>query len=327
MSHHANPTHTTVLITGATGNVGQEVIRALLSQGTRLNIRAGVRNIEKDSKELPKAGVQAVLFDFMDASTHTPALQNCDLLFLLRPPQISDVNTFFKPLIVTAREAGVQHIIFLSVQGAENSKFIPHYKIEQLIIQSGIPYTFLRPAYFMQNFSTTLRHDLVKKQRVFLPAGKAKFTIIDVADIGKVAAKVIETPSHYLTQALELTNYEQLNFGEMTDIISQETGRNIRYISPNLLSFFIAKKREGVPTIFILVMIMLHYLPRFTKTPNISKKVEEITGNTPKTFRAFVAQNKHLLINQYPKRGICEFDFLTNIIVLLYSLPFHLFKK
>ena len=104
-------------------------------------------------------------------------------MFLLRPPQLTDD---FGDFIARAGRGGWRHIVFLSVQGAENNRFIPHHKTEQLLICSGLAYTLLRPAYFMQNFTTTLRADLVERHRIFLPAGRARFTLIDVDDISRV---------------------------------------------------------------------------------------------------------------------------------------------
>lgn len=72
------------------------------------------------------------------------------------------------------------------LQGVEKSRIIPHHKIEKQIVTRGIPYTFLRLAYFIQNFTTTLHHALVNKRKIFLPAGNTKLTSIDVTDIGNV---------------------------------------------------------------------------------------------------------------------------------------------
>ena len=81
-------------------------------------------------------------------------------------------------------------------KGAENNRFIPNHKTEQLLICSGLAYTLLRPAYFMQNFTTTLRADLVERHRIFLPAGRARFTLIDVDDISRVGGTSAKsTPS------------------------------------------------------------------------------------------------------------------------------------
>jgi len=284
-----------VLITGATGNVGIEVLSALKNINHQLEIYAGVRDSEIGNEKLASFNIKNIKFDFTNSETLVPAIKNIDLLFLLRPPQISDVSKYFAPLIEIAKQASVKHIVFLSVQGVEKSKIIPHYKIEKLIVNSKIPYTFLRPAYFMQNFTTTLRNDLVNNQRIYLPAGQAKFTIIDIEDIGAVAAKVLTETQNHINKSYELTNSETLTFTEMAKIISNVIGITINFVSPNLLQFFLAKRKENMPSMLILVMIMLHYFPRFQKTPKTTDCVKMITGHEPKSFDKFVHTNKKQL--------------------------------
>jgi uncharacterized protein YbjT (DUF2867 family) len=284
-----------VLITGATGNVGLEVLLALKKLDRHLELFAGVRDMELGNEKLTNFNICKVVFDFMNIDTFSTALGGIDILFLLRPPQISDVKKYFVPLIDTAIKASVKHIVFLSVQGVENSKIIPHHKIEKLIVESKIPYTFLRPAYFMQNFTTTLRSDLIKKHRIYLPAGQAKFTLIDVSDIGAVVAKVLVEPQNHINKSYELTNTQTLTFSEMAEQISKGIGDTIQFISPNLLQFFITKRKENIPTMLIFVMIMLHYLPRFQKTPKTTEWVKIITGQEPKSFEVFVMNHKDQL--------------------------------
>tara|TARA_R110002072_G_scaffold181058_1_gene337065 strand:- start:138 stop:1058 length:921 start_codon:yes stop_codon:yes gene_type:complete len=280
-----------ILITGATGNVGIEVLSALQKLDHPTTIFAGVRDTELGNEKLSIFNIKHIKFDFTDSETFLPALEKVDILFLLRPPQISDVNKYFAPLIQTAKKVA-KHIVFLSVQGVEKSSIIPHHKIEKLIVDSSIPYTFLRPAYFMQNFTTTLRNDLVNHQQIYLPAGRAKFTLIDIKDIGTVAAKVLTEPQKHINKSYELTNNEALTFGEMADALSAGLGRKIKYDSPNLLQFFLTKRKEGVPIAFIFVQIMLHYLPRFQKRPKSTKYVSNITGQESKSFDDFISRNK-----------------------------------
>ncbi|MEO8233620.1 MAG: NmrA family NAD(P)-binding protein [Ignavibacteriota bacterium] len=286
---------TKVLITGATGNVGIEVLSALKKLDHQLKIYVGVRDTEFDNGKLSNFNVKTIKFDFMNIDTFLPALKDIDLLFLLRPPQISDVKKYFTPLIESAKKSSIKHIVFLSVRGVENSKIIPHHKIEKLIVDSKISYTFLRPAYFMQNFTTTLRNDLVNSNRIYLPAGQAKFTVIDTEDIGSVTAKVLIEPQNHINKSYELTNNETLTFAEMAEKISKGIGKTIKFISPNLLQFFLTKRKESMPTMLILVMIMLHYFPRFQKTPKTTEWVKIITGQEPKSFYNFVLTNKKQL--------------------------------
>ncbi len=286
-----------VFITGATGNVGIEVIDSLRSLVVPLEIIAGVRNPVGDTAKLAAYNVQLRSIDFTNLGTYDAALDGCDYLFLMRPPPISDVAKYYKPLIAAAKKVGIAHIVFLSVQGVEKSSIIPHHKIEAWLRDCGIPYTFLRPAYFMQNFTTTLHKDLVEKCRIFLPAGRAKFTLIDVRDIGLVAATILSAPAKHAGNAYELTSGEALSFRRMAKRLSDSLGRSIKYVSPSLLGFYLAKRAEGILRPLILVMMALHYLPRFQKTPHVADSVKALTGKPPRTFSEFIADYKKDLLN------------------------------
>lgn len=277
-----------ILFTGATGTVGFETIKAYRQLEPKGNLVVGVRNVAKDVNKLAGFDLNFVKFDFADPNSYDVALAGCDTLFLLRPPQLVNVKKYFKPLIERAVAADVKHIVFLSVQGAPRNRFIPHHRIERLIVRSGIPYTFLRPAYFMQNFATTLRDDLVERNQIYLPADNAEFRLIDVRDIGAVAARVLAHPDKHLNQAYDLTSDEPLTFIQMAEKLSQGLGHRINYESPTLWEFFWQKRRKGNSIGFVLVMIMLHYLPRFQKTPPLSPWVENITGEPPIIFEQFV---------------------------------------
>jgi hypothetical protein len=200
-------------------------------------------------------------------------------------------------LIESAKKSKIKHIVFLSVQGVEKSSLIPHNQIEKMIEDSKIPYTFLRPAYFMQNFLTSLHEDLVMKKRIFLPAGNARFTLIDVQDIGNVASTILSNVSIYINTKYELTSTEKLTFPEMAIKLSEGLGIKINYLSPNLLRFFFTKRKEKIPFALILVMIMLHYLPRFQKDPTITNWVQTITGHPPISFKQFIQSNKISLLS------------------------------
>jgi len=281
-----------VLITGATGNIGTEVLKALSQMDHPLNIFAGVRDIGLYNKKPGPFKAKPILFDFTNTETFKNAIKNMDVLFLLRPPQLSEVKKYFEPLIDTVKASSIKHIVFLSVQGVEKSKWIPHHKIEQLILASRIPFTFLRPAYFMQNFTGTLHQDLVKDNRIFLPAGSAKFTIVDVVDIGEVIATILNDLDNHSGKSYELTNNEQLSFKEMATKLSNGLNREINYISPNLVNFYLTKRRQKMNGALILVMIMLHYLPRFQAAPKITDCIKNILGRKPGSFDQFVAENK-----------------------------------
>lgn len=279
-----------ILVTGATGNIGKALIKYLLNAQKEVEVLAASRNIEKDQKtHPPHPKLKWVYFDFAaPSSSFDKALSQADQLFLLRPPAISDVNIVFKPLIEKAKRHELKGIVFLSVQGVEKSSVIPHHKIEALIVDSGIDYIFIRPGYFMQNLTTTLWKDLSQKKEIYLPSGKAKFNWTDVGNIAECSAIAHLEFETLKNKALVITGQEQLNFEQVAQIISEKTGKNIEYRSPNPLIFAYRKYREGLPFSFIMVMIVLHFLPRFQETPPLSSVYEQLTGKKPTTLEDFV---------------------------------------
>jgi uncharacterized protein YbjT (DUF2867 family) len=287
-----------ILITGATGNVGIEVIRFLYENYNGLQVIAGVRNIAGLNplfKKYPQ--LNFVPFDFENIDTFDHALENIDTVFLLRPPQLSDVPAYFSPLIEKMKQKSIHQIVFLSVQGVETSKIIPHNKIEKLIRESELDYIFLRPGYFMQNLTTTLLKDIQLKHQIILPAGKAKFNWIDIENIGETAAKLLESFETYKNTAIGLTGYENENFYTVADKLNEVLEFKIEYVNINPLKFYKIKKKEGIPIGMIIVMIMLHFLPRFQKDPYIEKSFERITGKKPTTLEEFIQREKNKFIS------------------------------
>jgi uncharacterized protein YbjT (DUF2867 family) len=182
-----------ILVTGATGNVGLEVVRLLHEQGYQ--VRTAVRSHTSSSISLP-TDIECVTFDFKQPQTFEQAFLGITTLFLVRPPAISRMKKYIYPAIAAAKAAGVGHIVFLSLLGAERLTIVPHAQIEAYIKSIGLSYTFLRASFFMQNLSTIHREDIRDSSEIFVPAGKGKTSFIDVRDIAEVAVKVMTEANH-----------------------------------------------------------------------------------------------------------------------------------
>jgi uncharacterized protein YbjT (DUF2867 family) len=284
-----------LLITGPSGNVGYELIRGLHEIGSPHRIIAAGHQSARTREAL--TGFLSLEFrtlDFGDPGTFKAALKDINTVFLMRPPQLADVHAYFEPFVDAMLEQEIKEVVFLSVQGVENQKRIPHYNIEKLILDKGLEYAFLRPAYFMQNLTTTLIHEIRTAGKIFIPAGKLKFTWVDARDIGLLGAHILNEFGKYRNQAYEITGLEEKNFEEVANLLSQVTGRQISYESPNLIKFFRAKRKLGIPRMMVFMMIMLHYLPRFSKkTHGITDVVGSITGRPPGTLKTFMEREKN----------------------------------
>jgi uncharacterized protein YbjT (DUF2867 family) len=282
-----------ILVTGATGNIGLEVVHYLNALNSECEIIAAVRDIADAKQKSPEAvNLQFRQFDFENPDTFSAAFHLVDVLFLLRPPQISEVDKFFRPLLVAAEENGIRNVVFLSVQGAEKSKVIPHNKIEDLIQELEFNFIFVRPSYFMQNLTTTLLPEIVNDKRITLPSGKAKFNWIDVKNIGEATAYLILNFAKYQNRPFEITGTENKNFAEVVDLMTEITGETISFQSINPVSFYFKKRKDGMASGFAMVMTILHFLPRFQKEPHISDNYQKLTGKKPTSIREFIAREK-----------------------------------
>jgi uncharacterized protein YbjT (DUF2867 family) len=285
-----------ILVTGATGNVGQEVLRFLVEKySDQTVLYTAVTNVERAQAALPYSGLTFVPFSFEDPATVRAAFSQVDSVFLLRPPQLSDVDKYFKPVIAIAAQTQVKHLVFLSLQGVENNSVTPHYKIEKLIVASGIPYTFLRPSFFMQNLTTTHLKEIAERSEIFIPAGKGKTNFVDARDLGEVGARVLAEGENHYNQAYELTGDHAYDYDEIAQIISRATGKTVVYKNPSVIAFVWRKwLKEGMPLSFVLVMVALYTVSKLGKAAGYSPGLRQLLGRSPISFATFAQDFKHL---------------------------------
>ncbi len=281
-----------ILITGASGNVGLETLRELMhhpGHPNQFTVTAGVRNPVGDRDRLTVQPDGFVRLDFEDPATFAPALTGIDRVLLVRPPQLADVTKYFAPFVQAMKQAGTKQVAFLSLQGVDNNPVTPHHKIEELIFGSGIPYTMLRPSFFMQNLSTTHRNEIRDRSEIFVPAGNGRTSFVDVRDIGAVAALALTDPKH-LNQAYELTGSEALTYGEVAHILTEVLGRRITYANPSLIRFIWQKwQRERNPIGFVLIMVALYTVAKLGKAARLTNTTEQLLGRKPITFYQFAS--------------------------------------
>lgn len=193
-----------ILVTGATGTVGQHVVAALSDRD--VDIETGVRDPETASEELADAG-EAIEVGFTEPETRGRALAALDGLFLVLPPAVdrSEICSF----VETADRVGVARVAYLSTLGAERNVFVPHHWIERRIVATDMEYTLLRASYIVQNLLEIYRRDVVERDEMFVPAGGGKTSFVDARHIGDAAAVVL-TESGHADRASDLTGPEAL---------------------------------------------------------------------------------------------------------------------
>ncbi|MFF3024647.1 SDR family oxidoreductase [Gottfriedia sp. NPDC057948] len=263
-----------ILVTGANGTVGKEVVRELQKVNANFKISTSKKNTSN------------VYLNFEDPKSIRPAFQGITKLFLIRPPHLAD-KKYFEPVIEIAKEVGIEQIVFLSLLGADKNKIVPHAKIEELIINSGIPYTFLRPSFFMQNLLNQHVEELVKENIIFVPAGKGETSFIDTRDIGVVAAKALTENGHRF-KSYSLTGNEAISYFEVAEILSKHLRKDIIYTNPSILTFWRKMRKKGLAREFIIVMIGIYTTAKLGLAKKITTDLEDLLGREPIKFEQFV---------------------------------------
>ncbi|MEM8531529.1 MAG: hypothetical protein AAGF95_11835, partial [Chloroflexota bacterium] len=262
-----------VLVTGATGNVGKAVLDKINTAS--IDLYAGVRDIQRAKSYLNGQSYRFCTVDFEKGQY--PEI-DFDAVFLVRPPQLTSpkiFETFLKSLKPQTK------VVFLSVQGADRRSYLPHAKIEKLIVTLGYTHVFIRPSYFMENLTTTLWDELLHHQRIYLPAGDLALNWIAISDIAEVAAIALKQDLN--CESIEVHNNITLNFKQVVDKINTICGTHISYESPSVISYIVYCLKQRKRISYIFIMLLLHYLPKFSKSNvnPITNDFTDITGKPP----------------------------------------------
>lgn len=270
-----------VLVTGSTGNVGAAVVAALAARD--VDVRAAVRPGRDD------AAAGTVALDFDDPATFDAALEGVRAVFLMRPPHFSESKRM-RPFISAIAQSGVEHVVFLSVQGAGTNPFVPHHGIERDLKRCGIAWTILRPSFFMSNLSTTHRADIAERGEIVVPAGRGRTNFIDPADIAEAAALILTEPGHE-RRAYELTGSEALTYYQVAEELTRACGRQITYTRPSARRFKAHMRAAGCDDDYISVMANIYLLAKLGMAAGTTDELERLIGRPPTTFAQWAAQN------------------------------------
>ena len=282
-----------ILVTGATGQIGSALVRELAA--ARAKFRALVRSAGK-AETVREAGGEAVVGDFADTGALRGALAEIRALFLLTPTA-PDKVAIESRIAEEAVRAGVSYIVKLSALGADArdpALFTRlHGEAERRIDALGVPRTFLRPSFFMQNY--LLYADTIRSHgAIFAPAGEARHADIDARDIAAVAARVLTEKGH-AGRTYELTGPEAQSLADGARKIGKITGRDVRFVDVPPDDARKAMTTAGLSEWLANGMIDLYaWFQRGEGTNNgsaVTLAVEEVLDRPPRAFEQYVREN------------------------------------
>jgi len=279
----------TILVTGATGTVGGEVVKQLSSSGQK--VRASVRSTTRVTSNDKLKDVELVEMDYNKPETLITAFKGADKLFLLTPasPKAAELAA---NLVKEAKKNGIKHIVKQSVMGADSELEFAHLRLhrqaEKMIEESGIPFTFLRPNDFMQNFVNFYSPTIKSSNALYLPAEDAKVSFVDVRDIAATAVKALTDDGRHIGKAYTITGPEALSYSRAAEILSNVIGNKINYVNVSEEDTRVGLKAMGWDDWLINTTLQLFDLYRKGYASRVSSEVQEILGRRPISFTQFV---------------------------------------
>lgn len=289
-----------LLVTGASGKLGQLVLDALLTRGvSAADIIATTRDPSKLSAYAAK-GIEVRAADFNDAELTRKAFTGADRLALISTDALDDKGTRQKQqadAVAAAKAAGVKHLVYTSLPDAENSKVIfapDHLNTEKAIKASGLTYTLLRNTWYQENMFMNLPQ-VLKSGHWYTSSGAGKIAHVAREDCAEAIAAALASGSTE-NKTYTLTGAELRSTDEVAALASGITGKPVEVIHLSDEQLAGGMKAAGVPEFLIPTLVSFDAAAREGNLGALTDDVETLTGRKPKPFRAFFQESKDALL-------------------------------
>lgn len=276
-----------ILITGATGTIGQELSK-LLAQS---NIKARAMCQKKEElDQFIKMGLEAVVGNFNNPNSMKEAMQGCERLFLLAPA-VPELSRYLKLAIDVAIEANIKHIVKLSVGDANLDSKIAWAKGntegDHYLRSKSTNWTILRPTGFMINLIEAKK--AISNGVIPNPTANGKVSWIDHRDIARVAKSVLTEDSH--NKAIYyLTGPEALSLNDIASILTQVLGFEVKSIPTTSADMQKTFLNAGLDKWRVSSLLEQYEMVKRAYALDVTEDVERITGNKPNTFQQFAQE-------------------------------------
>jgi len=278
-----------ILVIGATGTVGSEVVRQLVATGERP--RALVRDPATARQRLGDQ-VEHMVGDLDRPETIAAALAGVDRVFLLTT-QSSRQPEWERAVIGAAARTGVGQLVKLSVFRADEQSPLQvarqHGQAERVLAQSGLAATILRPVFFMQNLLAMI-HD----GAIATAAGDGRVAMVDARDIAAVAVATLTGGGH-AGKTYTLTGPQALSFYQVASVLSRQTGRPLRHVRVPPDKVRVALQGRGVAAWYADDMAKLHSMLAVGYEEVVTDDIHRVTGRPPRTLAQFAGDHAGVL--------------------------------
>ncbi len=274
-----------ILITGATGTVGRELVKLLARPEEPIRVLV---HDHKKAASIALPGVEIFEGDMADRAVFDGLFKGVNKVFLLTPSTEHQVE-IEKSFISAADRPDVKHLVKLSAMGAGPDSPVRFLRaqgeIERYLRDTDLPYTILRPNSFMQNF-LNFRESIIHQGKIYAPMGDGRISFVDVRDIAAVAAEVLEEHGH-AGKEYEVTGGEALSYADVAEQLSFVLGKPVEYDDVPPETTRKALIDAGLPEWNADGILELYASWKFNSHIEIADTVPKIARKDPTTFLEF----------------------------------------
>lgn len=281
-----------ILITGATGHLGSALIEFLGKKSPDLKPAALVRSEEKGNA-LRRITSELRMGDYFNYSSMQKAMQGVDTLMFISSGDLKERVSQHTNVVNAAKEAGVKQIIYTSILNAPalsgNALGADHYATEQMIISSGIPYTFFRNTFYAEVIPMLIGNAVESGQWYYSSGGK-KMNLAFRTDIAEALANVLISPDKHKSMIYEIVGPESYSFVELASAMSEASGKEIIYTDLPLDVMTENLTKAGLPPMAIAGAAAVAKVIQSGILDLRDASLEKILGRTPQDLLEYTRQ-------------------------------------
>lgn len=285
-----------ILVTGATGEFGKHAVRQLIEKGVKTSdISVLSRSMEK-ANNYKTDGITVKIGDYTNYDSLVKAFEGVDKLLFVSSSEIENRSEQHQNVVKAAKVAGVKHVAYTSFmrnQERDNSAIAflqdSHLKTENWIKESGMTYTFLQNATYLDMLPMFIGEQVLETGLIMQPAQNGKSSLVLRQELAEAAAVVLTSEGHE-NKAYPLVNNQAISYNEVAETIAQISGKNITYQSPSPEEYQATLKTYGVPDEYIGIFTAFSVAQANGELEMSDNSLEKLIGRKPTTARQFLAK-------------------------------------
>lgn len=285
-----------ILVTGATGEFGKIAVQQLIKKGVKTSEISVLSRSEEKASKFKADGIAVKIGDYTNYDSLVRAFDGVDKLLFVSSSEVESRAAQHLNVVNAAKAAGVKHIAYTSFmrkQELENSAIAflqdSHLKTENWIKESGMTYTILQNATYMDMLPMFVGEQVLENGVIMQPAENGKSSLVLRQELAEAAAVVLTSEGHE-NKAYPLVNNEAVSYNEVAETITQISGKNIAYQSPSPEEYQATLKTYGVPDEYIGLFTAFSVAQAKGELEMSNNSLEKLLGRKPTTTKAYLTK-------------------------------------